>query len=169
MHISVLKSTPLNLSAVPQPPFSCHPRRFTSPKFPLPTRIASKNFFVSSEPNEPPGSALRLARSSTDQLELYVDSHVTGRLTSISGMNDDSYTESYIVRTGQAARTALRQQEYQPSSSPSAKTNLDQIWQQCITAIIRLQLRRHFRIRLSHFRMQAILRWKFAIRQHGGR
>ena len=28
---SVLNLTPLNVSLLPQPPFSCHPRRFTSP------------------------------------------------------------------------------------------------------------------------------------------
>ena len=31
LHISVLNSTPLNLSLLPQTPFQCHPRQFTSP------------------------------------------------------------------------------------------------------------------------------------------
>ena len=55
----VLNSTPLNLSLLPQSPFSCHPRRFTSPNSaPSLQELLQKNFFVSeggsSEPNEPP-------------------------------------------------------------------------------------------------------------------
>ena len=61
MHMSVLNSTPLNLSLLPRPPFSCHPRRFTSPySAPSLQELLQKISLRggSSEPNEtPPGSA----------------------------------------------------------------------------------------------------------------
>ena len=44
MHISVLNSTPPNLSLLPQPPFSCHPRRFTSPNSAPPYNNCFKKF-----------------------------------------------------------------------------------------------------------------------------
>ena len=40
-------ATPLNLSLLPQPPFSCHPRRFTSPNSAPPYKNCFKKFFVS--------------------------------------------------------------------------------------------------------------------------
>ena len=54
MHISVLNSTPLNpdyypkghCPSLPQPPFSCHPRQFTSPNSaPSLQEVLQKNFF----------------------------------------------------------------------------------------------------------------------------
>ena len=44
-----LNSTPLNLSLLPKPPFSCHPRRFTSPNSAPAYKNCFKNVFVSEE------------------------------------------------------------------------------------------------------------------------
>ena len=48
MHISVLNSSPLNLSLLHQPPFTCHSKRFTSPNSaPSLQELLPKIFFVS--------------------------------------------------------------------------------------------------------------------------
>ena len=63
MHISVLNSTPLKLSLLPQPPFSWHPRRFISPNSALSHEELLQKISLSlrgvrpNPTNTPPGSA----------------------------------------------------------------------------------------------------------------
>ena len=73
LHIRFLNSTPLKLSLLPRPPFSCHPTHFISPNSaPSLQELLPKNLFVSeggsSEPSNPPGSAPGLEQVCTSVL-----------------------------------------------------------------------------------------------------